>query len=255
MKLFLIMIFFFLSCARFATSEEKKEVVFDEYKSLVRQDYVDHFKYFEKSLIENNKNSIVVLSKSSVKYLETVASNIIKSNELFFTTKSEPTFYIIKSKSPFHFSLPGKKIFLSDSLIEKYIKNESILHCLIAYELIRSEKAVYKKFMIYPTGDLPINKILSMMRLPVSDKVEVHKWAYYLLSRAGIETDSYLAWLQIKNRNSLDFSVQLGDIQSISQEESLFKKFIVNNTKNNRDNRWYKGSSRAFYAFVNNLKR
>jgi hypothetical protein len=97
--------------------------------------------------------------------------------------------------------------------------------------------------------------MLSLLRLNIEEKVEIHKWAFHILKRVGIDTDSYLSWIQIQNRNSVDFSLQLGDISSISREESLFKAFIIKNTEKKKTSKSHEGSSREFYAFINQLKR
>ena len=86
------------------------------------------------------------------------------------------------------------------------------------------------------------------------DKVEIHKWSYYLLKRTGVGPDSYLSWLQVKNRNSLDFSLQLGDIRSISREEALFKAFLIEAEKDSTRFSKYRGSSKAFYRLLNEIK-
>jgi hypothetical protein len=97
--------------------------------------------------------------------------------------------------------------------------------------------------------------MLSLLRLRTADKIEIHKWAYYLLKRSGVDTDTYLSWLQIKNRNSLDFSIQLGDIQSISREEALFKSFLIESVKESNSTNRHRGSSRQFYSLLNDIKR
>jgi hypothetical protein len=130
-----------------------------------------------------------------------------------------------------------------------------MLYCLLVYELIRSEKSIYKKTIIIPTGTLSTSRILSLLRLETNNKVEIHKWAFYILKRIGIDTDSYLSWLQIKNRNSLDFAMQIGDIQSVSQEESLFKTFLIEEVKNLKQSTQYKGSSQKFYTFLKQIKK
>ena len=52
----------------------------------------------------------------------------------------------------------GHKFFFSSSLIKKYVKNETMLYCLIVYELVRSEKNIYKKKIIVPMSSTPPKK-------------------------------------------------------------------------------------------------
>lgn len=249
----------FVSCAGFGTGagdDKKTAVNVKGLRSVDTADYIDHLKAFENFYVNSEGVEIRKLRKSEQKYLQSIANDIISNNELFFTSKHEPRFWVVESNSPFHFSLPGMKIFVSSGLISKYIKNEKLLYSVLAYELIRSEKNIYKKLQIVPTGYLPTSRILSILRINTNDKVETHKWAYYTLKRVGIDTDIYLSWLQIQNRNSADFALQLGDTGSISREESLFKAFVIENAGAKKSGQSkYERSSKEFYAFVNRIKR
>jgi hypothetical protein len=235
-------------------NSDTKEISLEFYNEFSTVDYIDHLKSFEQIYSESQKKNILPIRPEMKNYLKSIVKNISQNNELFFTEEVDPTFYIIDSKIPFHFSLPGRKFFLSRALLQKYIKNETLLYCVLAYELIRSEKNIYKKTIVIPTANFSTTRILSLLRLNIKDKVEIHKWAYYLLKRIGIETDTYLTWLQVKNRNSLDFVSQLGDVQSISVEESMFKAFLILNSKSGKRNYQYKGSSKKFYSFISNIK-
>ena len=250
MKLKLFLLFFILtSCSqvdwKFWNKNKTKDVQI-AYTEFNDQDYIDHLKSFEQVFTREYSSKIINIDKKTKKYLSSIIDKIVKNNELFFEKKNDAKFIIIKSKIPFHFSLPGRVFFLSSTLIKKYIKNEAMLYCMLAYELIRSEKNIYKKNIIIPTGTMSISRILALLQIDIQSKIDVHKWAFYLLRRSEVQVDNYLAWLQVKNRNSSDFSLQLGDVQSISREESLFKAFIIKNVKENSRNNKYKSSSRGF---------
>lgn len=254
-----IILIIFSSCSGITfqgvrSKNKNKAVNLNDYLTVDKFDYEDHFKVFEKFYIASQNTHMIKISKKNLKYLQKISNDIINNNELFFTKKTEANFFVINDMAPFHFSLPGRKIFISKGLINKYIKSEKLLYCLFTYELIRSEKNIYHKSLIIPTGTIDTNRILSLMRLSTFEKVEIHKWAFYILNRVGVETDNYLSWIQIQNRNSLDFSKQLGDINSISREESLFKAFLINNTKETTNSLKYSGSSKDFYSFVQNIK-
>jgi len=253
----LVLTLSFAGCSSFNFTnnvEDPEEVELIGYKEFSNTDYIEHLMSFEKIYLDQYRNDQVEIGYQNAEYLNSIVTKIVENNELFFKKFIEPKFHIIESKIPFHFSLPGRKIFLSTSLLEKYIKNETILYCLIAYELIRSEKNIYNKSFVIPTGNISTERMLALLRISTIDKVEIHKWAFYLLKRVGIETDEYLSWLQIKNRNSLDFAIQIGDIQSISREEALFKAFLINNASNSSITRKHSGSSRSFYSFINKIK-
>jgi len=235
-------------------TDSKVEIKLEGYSKNHTKDYVDHLSNFEKTYFNDPKIKKIKFSKRQKKYITGIIDNIVKKNELFFKSSVKSKINIIRDDVPFHFSLPGRNIFISSGLINKYIKNEKILYCLIAYELIRSEKYIYRKVFIVPTGIIKTSRMLSLLRLSIDEKVEIHKWAFYILKRVGIDTDNYLSWLQIQNRNSVDFSLQLGDVRSISREESLFKAFIIKNANKKVKNKKYEGSSKSFYSFVNKLK-
>lgn len=251
----ILLVFIFISCSL----NSKKDITLDlndlsGYSDLNQEDISQHLESYKDFYLANDVK-LVSLDLNSRKYLEDLARNIITKNELFFKQKKQASFYIVKEKIPFHFSLPNNKIFLSSALIKRYIKDENILNSVIAYELIRSEKLIYEKNIIIPTGYMSTEKILSLMRLDIKTKLELHKWTFYILKRIGIDKDIYLSWLQIKNRNSLDFSLQLGDIQAISKEEALFKSFMVKNSSFRSTQGKYIRSSKAFYRFMRDVKR
>lgn len=257
MKYFFIYILF-TSCASFSLPDwdlsKVQEVELSGYEEFEDNDYIDHLNNFGNSYRSENKARLVQLDPNSVEYLTSLIKKIIAANELFFNPDMKPSFTIIKAIEPFHFSLPGRQFFISTGLIKKYIKNEDMLFCTLVYELIRTEKSIYTKTMIIPTGTLSTNRILSLLRLNAPDKIEIHKWAYYLLKRTGISTDSYLSWLQVKNRNSLDFLLQLGDIRTISREEAMFKAFLIEIEKDVHKTNFHRGSSKAFYRLLNDIK-
>lgn len=247
-----------VSCSLFPKQKEDKkqrEIGLVKYQPMSSKDYSDHLKAFEDFYLETPGVSLRQLLGPETEYLESIGEDIIKNNELFFTSGLSPAFKVVESEVPFHFSLPGLKVFISTGLLSKYIKNEKLLYSVIAYELIRSEKKIYKKTHIVPTGFMPTSRALALLRISTAEKVETHKWAYYTLKRVGVDADIYLSWLQIQNRNSADFALQLGDTSSISREESLFKAFIIQNSKKKNGGSKYERSSRAFYAFVNRIKR
>lgn len=258
MKILLILIFTFISCSQVKkinwSADKQENIKLGYYQEFEKEDYIEHLIHFEKMYLLDKKNKIIKLNSKNQKYLNSLVGTIIENNELFFNQIRSSKFTIIKSKIPFHFSLPGRRFFFSTSLLDKYVKNEAMLFCLIVFELIRSERYIYNKKIIIPTGTLSTSRMLSLLRLDTSDKVEIHKWAFYILKRLGLDTDSYLSWLQIKNRNSLDFALQLGDVQTISREESLFKAFLIEEVKNLKKTQLYKGSSRDFYRFLGQLK-
>lgn len=252
------LIFLMGSCASlnipYFGRDNVEQISLKGYLEYDEDDYIDHLISFHNAYREGNRTKVVSLNRGSEYYLKRLVKKIVGTNELFFDPDIEASFTIIRTNTPFHFSLPGRRFYLSTGLLKKYVKNEEMLYCALVFELIRSEKNIYTKTTIIPTGNLDTNRLLSLLRLHTPDKVEIHKWSYYLLKRSGVNTDAYLSWLQVKNRNSLDFALQLGDTRSISREEALYKAFLIEIEKDEKRSGNYKGSSRSFYRFLRDIK-
>lgn len=187
------------------------------------------------------------------KYLNELSGEIISKNEIFFKNLKNASVTIIKNEAPIHFSLPKGAIFISTGLITKYIKHESVLVCILSYELVRSENLLYPKQVTVPVGYINLERMLALSKLNVEEKMEIHKWAYYLTIRSGFDGEYYLSWLQTQNRNTADFLLQVGDINLINQEESLFKAFLIKNSSD-EESPIKKNSSKTFYTFLNSIR-
>lgn len=222
-----------------------------DWRPYTTKDYQHHLMSFEGLFLNSEDVKELKLSREIESFLENTALSILQNNELFFRESSRPRFHIVRSPVPFHFSLPGRTIFLSTSLIERFIRHEAILASILSYELVRSEKSLYNRAVIIPLGYLPLERVLGLNRLPVDSKVEIHKWAYHSVRRAGFDGEYYLSWLQLMNRNTADFLPMLGDAGAISREEALFKSFMIKRL-NQEDVRTLarKDSSKEFYRFL-----
>lgn len=237
------------SCSLFKGENEDEKLQLTNYQKFETKDFSSHLSSFEKSFLNTPEIKELGFDSTRSNYIYSLINKIINNNKVFFSKKDKPKFFIIKDDTPYHFSLPNRKIFLSSGLFKKYIQNESILICVITFELIRSEKEIYKKTMIIPTGNLDSKRLLPLLRLNATQKMKIHKWAFRLLKKLEIDSDTYLSWLQIQNRNSIDFSMHLGDINVISREEALFKEFVIENSRGERK-RNYKRSTKSFYSFL-----
>jgi hypothetical protein len=243
------------SCSLFKGNKQEDFGLKSLGKDEIRRDYLEHISTFGQMYESIDGQQSSKLNYRTQKYLQSVINKIKKNNELFFKDKKKYEVNIIKSNRPFHFSLPDKKIYLSTSLLNKYIKTEKLLLCILVFEMIRSEKDIYSKRSVIPTGIMDAKRILSLLRLKTQQRIELHKWAYYLLKRSGVDTDLYLSWLQILNRNSLDFSLLLEGRNSISYEESQFKTFLIANVKQNIRQVRHERSPRQFYKFLYDVNK
>ena len=208
-------LFLTVGCSLFNKDSDQVKLELKDYSPMLEGDYADHLSYFETLFLNTSSVSELSLNRVDQNYLVNLGRRIIKNNSIFFKQKEKLNIYLIKNDTPYHFSLPGRKVFLSTGLFKKYVQNESLLMCVLTFELIRSEKNVYKKLVTIPTGNLGAKEILPLLRLSATQKSQIHKWAFRLLKKLNIDSDTYLSWLQIQNRNSIDFSMQLGDINVI----------------------------------------
>lgn len=226
-----------------------------DWVAISSEDYLAHFASFEKMFLATEGIETLSLRPYEYEYVENLIIEIYQNNELFFKKNLKPRLHIIKNEIPFHFSLPGASLFLSTGLINKYIKHEAILASIICYEIIRIDKNIYNKNLIVPIGFMTLDRILGLNRIETDQKIEVHKWAYYLVRRAGHEGEYYLQWLQTINRNTADFLKLIGDSASISREEAMFKAFMIRRSKI-EDERTIarKESSKKFYGFLFSVK-
>lgn len=233
-------------------TRKKDQMLSGKYLSMTDTDYSEHLASLKTPFL-STPGIKVVSNTLAKKYLEGLSVEIISKNEIFFKNLREPRITILETETPLHFSLPKGEIFLSTGLISKYIKHESMLVSILSYELIRSERLLYPKQIVIPVGYIPLERILLLGRLTLEEKVEVHKWAYYLTVRSGYDGEYYLSWLQTQNRNTADFIMQVGDVNLINREESLFKSFLIKNSTQD-DLPGKKNSSKTFYTFINSIR-
>lgn len=215
-------------------------------------DFADHLASLKVAFL-STPGVKTLINQAGKKYLETLTGEIIAKNEIFFKSLRRANVTILDSQSPLHFSLPKGEIFISSGLISKYIKHESMLVSILSYELVRSENLLYPKSIIIPLGFVTLERMLTLSRLTLDEKVEIHKWAHYLTIRSGYDGEYYLSWLQTQNRNTADFILQVGDANLINREESLFKAFLIKNT-DEEESTGKKNSSKPFYSFINSIR-
>lgn len=255
--LFFMVFLVFLSCSLFQQDELGWEEQLLQDHHLKEKDYIDHLKSNAEDYLKTKGVLKIRLRERREKYLRSIAKKILRSNETFFINikANQLKFYVVEDKRPFYFSVPEKLIFFSRGLLRKYVENEGILASILIYELIRLEKALYLKKLIIPRGYVLTPELVSTLRLPLEDKVNINKWSYYLLERTGYDEDIYLIWIQIKNRNHLDFSFHLGDEHSIIKEEQVFKEFIIQTKRKKKSFKIERNSPKEFYYFINSIKQ
>ena len=259
--LFICLILLFSGCAKLQRAIGIASTK-DYYSTLDRhdqKDYVDHLKYLGREYLRSReKGEVVKISKDGQEYLRSIFRRLLNNNEIllakFRERKKQPEFFIIRSETPFYFSVPDAKFFFSSGLIRKYIKNEEMLVSVMAFETVKSVRHIYEKQILIPIGHMGTDRILATTRIPLQTKMEVHKWAYYIMKRSGYDASAYLNWLQTQNKNTVDFILQVGDTRIMSREEFLFKNFIVSQGGFEDRPQNISNSSKDFYKLQKELK-
>lgn len=241
-----------ISCA----NNNKTINILSENKLEINKNYADQLAYFGNFFLNTDGIQKINLSKESISYLEKIYLRIISSNEHLFEKKNSPKFYIIKSNSPFIFSLPNSQFFISQSLLKHYLKSEDLFIAALAFEILKSERNLYEKKKLIPLGFCSLEKILNLVKVDNEIKNHINEWSYVVLKRSGYNASAYLNWIQVQNRNILDFSFYLGDVVSISKEEFSFKNFIAHQGLNDSDKKNLESnSSKEFYKILTEIER
>ena len=241
-------------CACSANST-KKTLDYSRAGIIETRDYVDQFASTGADYLSYEENKTIELRKDTIEFLNSIYDRIVSSNQLILNISEKPTFYIVRHKSPFLFSLPKSQFFFSSALIERYLKSEELFVAAFAAEIIRSHRFIYERKVMIPLGYYSTEKMISLTKLKFNTRQQVGEWTYFVLKRAGYDATAYLNWIQIQNRNTLDFAMFLGDSSGISKEEHFFKNFMAKQGLIGIDKRFNEAnSSKNFYKLINNVE-
>ncbi len=236
----------------------EKNLRLENYQAINKNDFLDQLNAFIPIYLNSPGTQIYPIKDPSKNYLQDLLGKIISKNEPFFGKIPIPEITIIKSDFPFYFSLPYNQIFISSAIFEKYIRYEGDIIAILIYELIKTTKQVYYPILLPPINNIGIEKILSITRIEMEDKLNIHKWSIYILKRSGLEANFVINWISLINKNSLDFVQLLGDFKSIAKEDLYIRQYLIQKkiTKKikNTNLKSKKNSSVAFYEFINNFK-
>lgn len=251
MKITLIVILFLIvSCA----SADKKDIDYSNLGEPIERDFIDQLESIGPDYLANEETREVKLSSDSSQFLHQIYERIVTNNELLFTNEYKPKFHVIVNKIPFIFSLPRAHFFISTGLIEKYLKSEELFVAALTAEILKSNRNIYEKKLMIPLGHYNTEKMIFLTRLKQETRYKINEWTYIVLKRSGYDPSAYLNWIQVQNRNTLDFSLYLGDAVGISKEEHFFKNFMTRQgvvgveKKINEAN-----SSKSFYKLLTNV--
>lgn len=227
---------------------------YSELGAIQSQDYVDHLASAGAYYLNFEETKTVKLRPDTIEFLEGIYERLVSNNQLILKLSERPQFFIIQHKSPFLFSLPKSQFFFSTALIERYLKSEELFVAALAAEVLRSQRYVYEKRLMLPLGFYSTEKMIQLTRLKFETKQQVNEWTYFILKRAGYDSSAYLNWIQVQNRNTLDFALFIGDPIGISKEEHLFKNFMSKQGVLGVEKKFNEAnSSKEFYKLLNNV--
>jgi len=245
-----ITLIFAISCS----TEKKKSINYLELGNLLPRDYSEQLASMGEDYLLKDGIKEIPLSKKSQIYLEQIFNRIVTNNEIFFENKEKPQFHIIKDKSPFFFSLPGAQFYFSSGLFQKYLKSEELFASVLSVEIIKSKRNIYEKKPVIPLGNCSTEKMIQLTRVSASHRHQLNEWSYLVLKRSGFDPSVTLNWIQVQNRNVLDFALLHGDTSSISREEHLFKNFMAKEGVTALERKTIEAnSSQDFYQLMNHI--
>ena len=216
-------------------------------------DFTSHLAHLGLDFIRSKGIEVIFLSPENRRYFTEMVKRIVDNNRLVYTDNLEFKFYIIKSSTPFYFSLPGGNYFYSTGIFKKYIKSEALLWAIISIQTFRIFNNIYEKKIIIPTGHLGLEEMVGLTRIPLKYRNEVNKWGHLTLMRSGIDPSTILSWIQMRNKNILDFTLMDGQLGVATREEFAFKHFLATVAKNELQVDSQNNSSRGFYKLVQNI--
>jgi hypothetical protein len=227
LSLSLLIILLCVSCSLVQTKGKDISTDSKDLSELQTIDYIDHLASMGDDYLHHNDVKEISLNKNARNYFDKVFNRIVSNNEIFFDKNDAPTVHIVKDSIPFFFSLPKSQFFFSSGLFKKYLKSEELFISVLALEIIKSKRHIYEKKQIIPLGFCNTEKMIHLTRISPANRYKLNEWSYLVLKRAGYDASVSLNWIQVQNRNILDFVVLLGDTLSISKEEYYFKNFMA----------------------------
>ncbi|MGB0453648.1 MAG: hypothetical protein ACPGJV_08025 [Bacteriovoracaceae bacterium] len=221
------------------------------------EDYVRQISFLGQSYLKQNKSLILPISKQSQEYFRSIYTRVTARAEKYLKypiPRKDIKVVILKMKSPLYFCLPDGTFVFSSRLFEKYLDNEDLFVAVFSTLIYMAHNHIYRKQIFYPKGSITTRELLQMVYLSPEVRFEVNKWGYFIMSRAGFDSSAFLSFIQIKNKNVLEFSMMYKDLNVISREEYNFKNFIVE-MRNIETNRNPRNSSKKFYVVKKELEK
>ena len=141
----IVTLFFLLIIVSCSSSTKKNYKDYSHVGELTTRDYIDHLASLGADYLTSEDVKEIKLKADTVQFLEQVYDKIVSNNELLLSREYKPRFHIIANKNPYIFSLPEAQFFISNGLIEKYLKSEELFVAARAAEVLKSNRNIYEK--------------------------------------------------------------------------------------------------------------
>lgn len=248
---YIIISLFLVSCAKIQYLEDKYPYNFKN--ELEVKDYREHLERVANIFIKNNRRKLTKVSTYRNRYLIELVEKIKRSNEIILKRDTELKIYIVEDHKPYIFSLPEGYYFISRGLVNNYVRSEDIFISMFVYEYLRNELTIYKKMTVIPYEQIGLSKIMQITNLDLKTRNELNILTYKVLKRSGFDPEARLLWIQMVNKNSIDFSIMYESPNIVPKEEYLFKNYISENKSDSFE--FDRNSSKSFYNFRKRLRR
>lgn len=228
----------------------------NRYQALSKADFIDSYKKIGDIFLTDKSVKKIKLSEQSTEYLNKTFNRFMMSNEILFAKGNTLQFIVVDDPQIYSFSLPGNIYIYSSGLFNRFLKSEELFLASFSQALVKSNRLIYNKNEMYPYGVIKLETILKIGQVDLETKKGINQWAYTVLKRAGHDGTTYLNWIQVQNRNALDFALMLGESLTISREEQAFKNFLSKQGISSLEKRLSESNStKEYYGLLKELKR
>lgn len=246
-KILIILLPIFVSCS--FLDKKKEDYPLNYQRDIAREDYLLSLENLAKNFNKINTDKIKIFDEKNNIYVKKMRERIYRKNEILLTDSNSIKIVIVKSNKIFYFSTPGGFIYLSSELVKRYLKSESLFVALVLNELIKSKLGIYNKNLTIPRENYTEEELIRLTRISLEERTKLNQLVYEVMKRSGYDPGAKLLWLQVQNRNSIDFYRMYENTTDTIREEFYMKNYIV--SQGNTSFEYETNSSKEYYQFRN----
>jgi len=211
------------------------------------ESYLDHYNNLLNDFITTSSGYIKKARPEIQGYLNGIWKRLLGRMDYKSVTALEVYYY--DDQQPFYLLSPDGRLILSIGLIEKYVRNQPLLSVILLEAILRIKHNYFYKIIFIPTGIITVEQMLSVLKLDLKSKTNINEWIYYYLKKNNGDVVSILDWVQVKNRNSLDFSLLNNNGYSPLEEEKVLKNIFLKGRNLELFHEEVSLSPKVFYRF------